>query len=185
MDSKNAASWCTEQQILPSHVISRSSPVLVHALDRSHLAYDTLALAFSDGTLLKLEWIPEDGRFHESALSRQQSFLSSVRSLFPGRFGSQSNLAAIASSSSPSRNSPVTSSAEQVVSMASLSSTCLYTISRDRKLRIWSIPSNVCLETIQLPANPTIMEIVPSTSSNGFEREKSESPSLLPSTPMH
>lgn len=205
VDGKNAAKWCTEQQILPSHVISRSSPVLVHALDRTHLAYDTLAIAFSDGTLLKLEWIPEDGalrsaspffianktdiivsssgRFHETALSRQQSFLSSVRSFLPGRFGSHSNLAAIASAS-PSRNAPITSSAEQVVSMTSLSSTCLYSISRDRKLRIWSIPSNTCLETIQLPANPTTMEIVPSTSANGFEREDSASPSLLSSTPI-
>lgn len=61
VDSKNASKWCTEQQILPSHVISRSSPVMVYALDRTHLPYDTLALAFSDGTLLKLEWIDEEG----------------------------------------------------------------------------------------------------------------------------
>lgn len=61
VDGRNAAKWCTEQQILPSHVISRSSPVLVHTLDKKHLPYDTLALAFSDGTLLKLEWIAEEG----------------------------------------------------------------------------------------------------------------------------
>lgn len=68
--------------------------------------------------------------------------------------------------------------------MTSLSSTCLYTISRDRKLRIWSVPSNTCLETIQLPQNPTTMEIVPSTSSNDFEREDSREPSLLSSDPI-
>lgn len=63
VDGRGAARWCTEQQILPSHVISRSSPVLVHALDKRHLAYETLALAFSDGTLLKLEWIAEEGEY--------------------------------------------------------------------------------------------------------------------------
>lgn len=123
-------------------------------------------------------------RFHETALSRQHSFLSSMRSLLPGRFGSHPNLAAVASSASPSKTSLVTASPEQIVSMTSLSSTCLYTISRDRKLRIWSIPSNTCLETLQLPQNPTTMEIVPSITSAELERENSREPSLLSSVPI-
>lgn len=66
IEGRNTARWCTEQQILPSHVINRSSPVLVHALDKKYLPYDTLALSFSDGTLLKLEWIAEEGELDEN-----------------------------------------------------------------------------------------------------------------------
>jgi hypothetical protein len=61
IDGRGSSKWCTEQQILPSHVISKSSPVLVHVLDKAQLSHDTLALAFSDGTLLKLEWIQAEG----------------------------------------------------------------------------------------------------------------------------
>ena len=116
------------------------------------------------------------GRIRETELVKQQSIISSVRSFFPGRrllsntptsSPARQSLAAAAAQQTPARALQSFSSAsspEQVVSLTSNPESLpdiVFAVSRDRKLRAWSLASHTCIETVQLPSTSQTMDIVP------------------------
>jgi len=135
-----------------------------------------LAVAGQDGTMIHVEY---DGQAH-SFLSQQTMRVPStgigLRNFWAGRSGASSSQEAAAVLCLEASSSY--GGGEQGRTLSGY----LFSVSRDRRLRIWSSLNNSAVESINLPSAPLTMEIVPASTTLDASASTSSS-SLLSASP--
>ncbi|SCZ91062.1 BZ3500_MvSof-1268-A1-R1_Chr1-3g02525 [Microbotryum saponariae] len=180
--------WCEEFTV---SCLANRTPVLMHGVDVSRVV-----VACADGFAASLV-IADADELIETELRSSSNFFS-VRSLLPSF--STRNLASPSqyhnSNANPSGSTSNSNASSQIVSFASSvpeadKPTFAFSVSRDRKLKIWDLDAGVELKTIDLPkpasSSTSALALIPSDASSSTDspaRTTKSTGLLLSSTPQ-
>ncbi|SCV68913.1 BQ2448_1034 [Microbotryum intermedium] len=176
--------WCEEFTV---SCLNNRTPVLMHGVDVSRVV-----VACADGFAASLVIADADDLI-ETELRSSSNFFS-VRSLIPSF--STRNLASPSRYQNANASASTSATSSQIVSFASSipqadRPTFAFSVSRDRKLKIWDLDAGIALKTIDLPrpstSSSSALALIPSDASESTDspaRAMKSTGLLLPPTPQ-